>query len=65
MYECPNCASNLKFDIARQSMFCEACGTVMSPYDVTKEADAEEREDFEVTIFTCPQCGAQIVSEDN
>ncbi|MCR5322042.1 MAG: zinc ribbon domain-containing protein [Lachnospiraceae bacterium] len=65
MYECPNCASNLKFDIARQSMFCEACGTVMSPYDVTKELDAEEREDFEVTVFTCPQCGAQIVSEDN
>ncbi|MBO4415841.1 MAG: zinc ribbon domain-containing protein [Lachnospiraceae bacterium] len=65
MYECPNCASNLKFDIARQSMFCDACGTVMSPYDVTKEADAEEREDFEVTVFTCPQCGAQIVSEDN
>ncbi|MBP5331284.1 MAG: hypothetical protein J6Y89_05480, partial [Lachnospiraceae bacterium] len=65
MYECPNCASNLKFDIARQNMFCEACGTVMSPYDIEKEKDAEEREDFEVTIFTCPQCGAQIVSEDN
>lgn len=65
MYECPNCASNLKFDIARQSMFCEACGTVLSPYDVTKESDAEEREDYDVTVFTCPQCGAQIVSEDN
>ncbi|MCR5331505.1 MAG: zinc ribbon domain-containing protein [Lachnospiraceae bacterium] len=65
MYECPNCASNLKFNIARQSMFCEACGTVMSPYDIEKEKDAEEREEFEVTVFTCPQCGAQIVSEDN
>ena len=65
MYECPNCASNLRFNIDRQCMFCEACGTTMSPYDVAKESDAEVREDFEVTIFTCPQCGAQIVSEDN
>ena len=49
MYECPNCASNLRFNIDRQCMFCEACGTTMSPYDVAKESDAEVREDFEVT----------------
>ena len=65
MYECPNCASNLRYSIERQNLFCEACGTVLSPYDVKKDSDAEEREDFEVTVFGCPQCGAQIVSEDN
>ena len=65
MYECPNCASNLKYSIEHQNMFCEACGTVLSPYEVSKESDAEVREDFEVTVFGCPQCGAQITSEDN
>ena len=65
MYECPNCAYNLRFNIERQKLFCEACGTELSPYEVVKDRDAEEREDYEVTIFTCPQCGGQIISEDN
>ncbi|MCR5466784.1 MAG: zinc ribbon domain-containing protein, partial [Lachnospiraceae bacterium] len=65
MYECPNCASNLKYSIERQNMFCEACGTVLSPYEVSKESDAEVRDSYDVTVFGCPQCGAQIVSEDN
>ncbi len=65
MYECPNCAANLRFNIERQKLWCEACGTEMSPYDVVKDRDAEERQDYEVTVFTCPQCGGQIISEDN
>ena len=65
MYECPNCASNLRFSIERQKLWCEACGTELSPYEVVKDRDAEERQDYEVTVFTCPQCGGQIISEDN
>ena len=64
MYECPNCAANLRFSIEKQKLWCEACGTELSPYEVVKDRDAEEREVFEVTVFTCPQCGAEIVSED-
>lgn len=65
MYQCPNCAGNLKFDIARQKLFCEYCETTVDPYDVYKEKDAEENSDeYEVTIFTCPQCGGEIISED-
>ena len=64
MYECPNCAANLRFSIEKQKLWCEACGTELSPYQVVKDRDAEEREVFEVTVFTCPQCGAEIVSED-
>lgn len=74
MYGCPNCGANLKFDIARQMLFCEYCDTTMDPYSVSKEKDAEERtvsagyaedNEYEVTVFTCPQCGGQILSEDN
>ena len=68
MYECPNCAGNLKFDIARQQLYCEYCGTQMDPYSFEKERDAEESkaksERYEVTIFACPQCGGELISED-
>ena len=68
MYECPNCAGNLKFDILRQQLYCEYCGMQMDPYDYGKERDAEETREwsgeYEVTIFTCPQCGGELISED-
>lgn len=65
MYECPGCAGNLKFDIAKQKLYCEHCGMSLSPYEVQKEQDAEEQKDaYEVTVFTCPQCGGEIISED-
>lgn len=65
MYECPNCAGNLKFDIHQQKLHCEHCGTLLDPYDISKERDAEEHSDeYEVTIFTCPQCGGELISED-
>lgn len=61
MYECPNCAGNLKFSIAKQMLFCEYCETTLDPYAFQKEKDAEE---YEVSVFTCPQCGGEILSED-
>ncbi|MCM1535007.1 MAG: hypothetical protein NC126_03675 [Clostridium sp.] len=70
MYECPNCAANLKFDIARQKLYCMHCDTTVDPYHFQKDKDAEEQVlpehegDYEVTVFTCPQCGGEIISED-
>lgn len=68
MYECPNCAGNLKFDISRQQLYCEYCHTQLDPYCVSREKDAQETDspsgEYEVTVFTCPQCGGQIISED-
>ena len=42
MYECPNCAGNLKFNIARQQLHCEYCDTQVDPYSFHKEKDAGE-----------------------
>ncbi len=70
MYVCPGCAGNLKFDIARQQLICESCDTQIDPYSFYKETDAEETRyaseegDYEITVFTCPQCGGELVSED-
>lgn len=64
MYECPNCAANLKYDIRRQQLFCEYCETSMDPYAFQKNQDAEENDFYEVTVFTCPQCGGELLTED-
>lgn len=65
MFACPNCGGNLKFDIRTQQLGCEHCQTQMDPYAFEdKEKDAVEQKEFDVTIFTCPQCGGEILSTD-
>lgn len=75
MYECPNCGRNLKFDINLQKMHCEYCDTAMDPYEAENVRQVEEHsittsaegsdELIEVKILTCPQCGGEIICEDN
>lgn len=73
MYGCPNCGANLKFDISRQKMYCAYCDSVFEPYDIYKDRDADERTEtdyskdgeYEVTVFRCPQCAGEIMSEDD
>ena len=62
MYNCPNCSGNLSFDIASQMLKCEYCDTKLDPYKYQKSQDAEERDEFGVTVFTCPQCGGEIMA---
>lgn len=64
MFECPNCAHNIKFDIPSQQMKCEACESMFDPYAIQREVDAESSEFYEANVFTCPQCGGQIISDD-
>lgn len=61
MYECPNCAGNLKFNIAKQQMYCAHCDTMLDPYSVSEGRNATEHN---VTIFTCSQCGGELISDD-
>ena len=70
MISCPNCGGNLKFDIASQRLACEHCHDQFDPYAFdSKTSDAEEEKsyesNYEVTIFTCPQGGGEILSTDN
>ncbi|MBE5884572.1 MAG: zinc ribbon domain-containing protein [Lachnospiraceae bacterium] len=64
MYECPNCAANLRFDIERQQLFCDVCEASLDPYEIEKDRDAEESEYFDATVYLCPQCGGQLLSDD-
>ena len=66
MYACPNCGGNLKFDIPSQQLACEYCQTQADPYSFEdKDEQKFANQDYEVTVFSCPQCGGEIVSTDN
>ena len=65
MYQCPGCGGNLRFDISTQDLSCMYCNEHFDPYSVTKEYDAVENDRFEVTKFSCTQCGGEIFTTDN
>lgn len=70
MFSCPNCGGNVTFDIPSQQLACGFCHEHFDPYSFEdKTSDAGEtvssEGDYEVTVFTCPQCGGEILSTDN
>ena len=65
MYQCPNCGGGLRFDIPSQKMKCDFCQTIAESSAFQSFHGAEEDTEFEVTKFLCPQCGAEIISQDN
>lgn len=65
MYQCPSCGGGLVFDIPTQQLSCEHCDSKFDPYEINKESDAESQQYYDVTVFTCPQCGGEIISSDN
>ncbi|MBR6628032.1 MAG: hypothetical protein IKL04_08670 [Lachnospiraceae bacterium] len=64
MYACPNCAANLRYDIERKKLHCASCDTSVDPYSFHKDPEENAAEDYEVTVFTCTQCGGEIISDD-
>lgn len=64
MYECPGCGANMKFNIASQQMACIYCGMQVEPHSLQKDEDATSDDTFEITRFTCPQCGGEMFSGD-
>ena len=76
MIECPACGANLKFDPKSQRMRCDFCGSDFDPKQFNVENDAEEQvvsseyiddqseDTYDVTIYTCPQCGGELLSVD-
>ncbi len=64
MYQCKNCGGDLKFRVSTQMLSCESCESEFSPYDLSREKDAEHPDYYETNVFRCPQCGAELLSEN-
>ncbi|MCR4897554.1 MAG: hypothetical protein K5891_12350 [Lachnospiraceae bacterium] len=79
MIACPNCGGNLKFDPATQKMRCAFCDSEFSPEEVQEEHEAQAQEavpqepreelppeeTYSAFVFTCPQCGGELISYDD
>ena len=65
MYGCPNCGAGLRYDIPTKKLTCDYCNSFFDPYEYTREKDAVEQDLFETTVFTCPQCGGEVISADD
>lgn len=60
--KCDNCGGNLIFDPDTQSLVCQSCNT---HFRITPERDKEletsEDGAFEADVFTCPNCGGELI----
>ena len=77
-YKCPNCDGELKFDPSSQKFACDYCGSGFTLAELkqhapeegaekekqpsSQKAESSAGEGGEANLFTCPNCGAQIVT---
>jgi hypothetical protein len=80
MNACPNCGAGLRFDPAKQRLVCDFCDSEFDPKEIDGTFTAEETtvteevpvhpeepefETYETTVYTCPQCGGELLSDAN
>ena len=76
-YKCPNCGGGLQFDPKTQKFTCEYCSSEFTEEDMKKMEAAQNKEETaspaeeesgkegqEAVVYTCPSCGAEIVTDD-
>ncbi len=75
-YKCPNCAAELRFHPKKQGFVCEYCESFFTPEEckaaneeinAQAKEDAPKHEEFETNsaLYSCPSCGAEIISDNN
>ena len=64
MFTCPSCNGALKFHIPSQKLKCEHCGSSFSVEEYGLDNNAEETDFFGASIYTCSNCGAELISPD-
>lgn len=64
-FGCPSCGGQLIYDIGHRAMRCTQCCKLHAVGDLPPEPEEEQSDTVEVTVYRCPQCGAEIVSGTN
>ena len=63
--KCPNCSGTLYFDIKEQNLKCRHCSSVFSIDEYDRDNAAHESFFEGARLYTCKNCGAQLVSNDD
>lgn len=78
-YKCPNCGGAIQFDSNAQQMKCPFCDSEIDisafaqkdtsvdnmQWDTQSQAQWEQGEDDNMSVFTCKSCGGEIVGDEN
>ena len=72
-HKCNNCGSVLKFNPAIQKWECEFCKSIFTEEQLKKgeelnndaTIDRLEKDNHGMDLYICPNCGAQIVADEN
>lgn len=65
MFKCPQCGGSMYFSVTSQQLKCQHCGTMIKPYAYQLDNQADMRAGYQVTVYTCASCGAQLESPDD
>lgn len=63
--KCPNCNGTLVYDITKDVLKCKHCGSLIDTADYKRDNSADETEWGDAILFTCRNCGAQLISMDD
>lgn len=64
---CPNCGGLLNYDIESGKLKCESCDSLLSAEEYADNTAAKEDYEalkYSVNVFTCPNCGGSISSNE-
>ena len=73
-YQCPCCGAGLGFDPEKQKFACEFCLSEFDESELSNTGAAEAAQEQaaageayceQMNLFTCPNCGAEVVADDN
>ena len=62
--KCPNCAGTLYFDIQNQNLKCRSCSASFEVNEYQKDNSARQIEFEGGRLYTCQNCGAELISGD-
>lgn len=72
MINCAGCGANMRFNPELQLLKCDYCDSTADPENLQAAIISPEsrvrlqtKDIFEAKIYTCPQCGAELVSDDD
>lgn len=71
-YKCPNCGGDLRFEPKSQKYKCEYCLSEFqqeeldkaNPEQEEKEQPKDKVDEEGAVVYTCPSCGAEIVTDE-